>query len=241
MDDTVILIPVRLQATRFPNKPFAKIGNLPMLHYVYNSAANFFSNVYLAICDKTVEEYCIEHSIQYIMTDSGHVSGSDRIAEAIEILENQNDFQYIINLQGDMPFIKEDYIKALREKLLSYEMSTLACPFKDLQEASNESKVKVEINDSSEDIANDFYRVIKSNKKINKNIFHHIGVYGYQKNFLKKFISFPPTQREKEEKLEQLRIFDKTKISVVHIEKEILGVDTKEDLDTVNRQIQNHV
>ena len=241
MDDTVILIPVRLQATRFPNKPFAKIGNLPMLHYVYNSAANFFSNVYLAICDKTVEEYCIQHNIQYIMTDSGHVSGSDRIAEAIEILENQNDFQYIINLQGDMPFIKEDYIKALREKLLSYEMSTLACPFKDLQEASNESKVKVEINDSSEDIANDFYRVIKSNKKINKNIFHHIGVYGYQKNFLKKFISFPPTQREKEEKLEQLRIFDKTKISVVHIEKEILGVDTKEDLDTVNRQIQNHV
>tara|TARA_B100000925_G_scaffold178019_1_gene134324 strand:+ start:186 stop:911 length:726 start_codon:yes stop_codon:yes gene_type:complete len=241
MDDTVILIPVRLQATRFPNKPFAKIGNLPMLHYVYNSAANFFSNVYLAICDKTVEEYCIHHNIQYIMTDSGHVSGSDRIAEAIEILENQNDFQYIINLQGDMPFIKEDYIKALREKLLSYEMSTLACPFKDLQEASNESKVKVEINDSSEDIANDFYRVIKSNKKINKNIFHHIGVYGYQKNFLKKFISFPPTQREKEEKLEQLRIFDKTKISVVHIEKEILGVDTKEDLDTVNRQIQNHV
>ena len=76
MDDTVILIPVRLQATRFPNKPFAKIGNLPMLHYVYNSAAKFFSNVYLAICDQTVEEYCTENNIQYIMTDSGHVSGS---------------------------------------------------------------------------------------------------------------------------------------------------------------------
>ena len=89
MDDTVILIPVRLQATRFPNKPFAKIGNLPMLHYVYNSAANFFSNVYLAICDQPVEEYCTEHNIQYIMTDIGHVSGSDRIGEAIEILESQ--------------------------------------------------------------------------------------------------------------------------------------------------------
>ena len=109
MDDTVILIPVRLQATRFPNKPFAKIGNLPMLHYVYNSAAKFFSNVYLAICDQTVEEYCVEHNIQYIMTDSGHVSGSDRIGEAIEILENQKDFKFIINLQGDMPFIKEEY------------------------------------------------------------------------------------------------------------------------------------
>jgi len=122
MDDTVILIPVRLQASRFPNKPFAKIGNLPMMHYVYNSAANFFSNVYLAICDQPVEEYCTEHNIQYIMTDINHVSGSDRIGEAIKILENQNDFKYIINLQGDMPFIKEEYIKALREKLLSYEM-----------------------------------------------------------------------------------------------------------------------
>ncbi len=241
MDDTVILIPVRLQATRFPNKPFAKIGNLPMLHYVYNSAVKFFSNVYLAICDQTVEEYCAEHNIQYIMTDSGHVSGSDRIGEAIEILENQKDFKFIINLQGDMPFIKEEYIKALREKLLIYEMSTLACPFKDLDEASNNSKVKVEIEEGEETIANDFYRVIKSNKKINKNIFHHIGVYGYQKDFLKKFISLPPTKREQEEKLEQLRIIDKAKISVVHIEKEILGVDTKEDLDTVNQQIQNHV
>jgi len=241
MDDTVILIPVRLQATRFPNKPFAKIGNLPMLHYVYNSADNFFSNVYLAICDQTVEEYCIEHNIKYIMTDSGHVSGSDRIGEAIETLENLKDFKYLINLQGDMPFIKEEYIEALREKLLIYEMSTLACPFKDLQEASNESKVKVEIDGSEENIANDFYRAIKSYKKINKNVFHHIGVYGYQKNFLKKFISLPPTKREQEEKLEQLRIIDKTKISIVHIEKEILGVDTKEDLDTVNQQIQNHV
>ena len=166
MDDTVILIPVRLQATRFPNKPFAKIGNLPMLHYVYNSAAKFFSNVYLAICDQTVEEYCAEHNIQYIMTDSGHVSGSDRIGEAIEILENQKDFKFIINLQGDMPFIKEEYIKALREKLLTYEMSTLACPFKDSEEASNNSKVKVEIEEGEETIANDFYRAIKSNKKI---------------------------------------------------------------------------
>jgi len=241
MNDTVILIPVRIQAIRFPNKPFAKIGNLPMLHYVYNSAAKFFSNVYLAICDQTVEEYCAKHNIQYIMTDSGHVSGSDRIGEAIEILENQKDFKYIINLQGDMPFIKEEYIKALREKLFIYEMSTLACPFKDLEEASNESKVKVEIEEGEETIANDFYRVIKSKKKINKNIFHHIGVYGYQKDILKKFISLPPTKREQEEKLEQLRIIDKAKISVVHIEKEILGVDTKEDLDRVNQQIQNHV
>ena len=81
-----------------------------------------------------------------------------------------------------MPFIKEEYIKALREKLLTYEMSTLACPFKGLEEASNESKVKVEIEEGEETIANDFYRVIKLIKKLIR-IFHHIGVYGYQKTF----------------------------------------------------------
>ena len=118
---------------------------------------------------------------------------------------------------------------------------SLACPFKDVQEASNESKVKVEIVGVKEVVANDFYRMLKSNKKINEDIFHHIGVYGYQKDFLKKFISLPPSVREQEEKLEQLRVIDNTKISIVHIDEEILGVDTKEDLDTVNQQIQNHV
>ena len=63
----------------------------------------------------------------------------------------------------------------------------------------------------------------------------------YQKDFLKKFISLPPSVREQEEKLEQLRVIDTTKISIVHIDEEILGVDTKEDLDTVNQQIQNYV
>ena len=82
-----------------------------------------------------------------------------------------------------MPFVKEKYISSLREKLLSYEMSTLACPFKDLHEATNESKVKVETTGGKEVVANDFYRTLKSNKKINEDIFHHIGVYGYQKNF----------------------------------------------------------
>ena len=183
MDDTVILIPVRLQATRFPNKPFAKIGNLPMLHYVYNSAANFFSNVYLAICDQPVEEYCTEHNIQYIMTDIGHVSGSDRIGEAIKILENQKDFKYIINLQGDMPFIKEEYIKALREKLLSYEMSTLACPFKDLDEASNKSKVKVEIEEVGRLSQMTFIERLNRIKKLMRMYFIILGFMDIRKFF----------------------------------------------------------
>ena len=90
MIDTVILIPVRLKATRFPNKPFAKIAGIPMLHFVYKAASKSLSNVYLAICDNEVENYCIDNELKYIFTNPDHVSGTDRIGEAVSILEKKN-------------------------------------------------------------------------------------------------------------------------------------------------------
>jgi 3-deoxy-manno-octulosonate cytidylyltransferase (CMP-KDO synthetase) len=79
--------------------------------------------------------------------------------------------------------------------------------------------------------------MLQSNLKINENVFHHIGVYAYHKQFLLDFISLSPTQRELDEKLEQLRIININKIGISIIKEEILGVDTKEDLDRVNRLI----
>ena len=89
MIDTVIVIPVRLQASRFPNKPFAKIGNLPMLHYVFNAASKSFENVFLAICDLEVEDYCNKNNLPFVLTNPNHISGSDRIGEAVEKLEKK--------------------------------------------------------------------------------------------------------------------------------------------------------
>ena len=116
-------------------------------------------------------------------------------------------------------------------------MSTLACPFINLDEAKKNSKVKVLIDKNN--FAIDFSRILDNKLKINKNIFHHIGVYGYHKHFLSDFISLSPTKRELSEKLEQLRIIKTTKIGISIIKEEILGVDTKEDLDRVNRLIYN--
>ena len=109
-------------------------------------------------------------------------------------------------------------------------MTTLACPFVDIKEATNTSKVKVKINEK-DNTALDFTRSLNASKNINKSIFHHIGIYGFQKDFLKEYISLPTSVREKEEKLEQLRVIDKVKIHVTKISEEILGVDTIEDLD----------
>ena len=241
MNDTVIVIPVRLKATRFPNKPFAKIDNLPMLHYVFNASSKFFPNVYLAICDQEVKEYCDNNNINYILTDPDHLSGTDRIGEAISKLEKKmTDIDFVINVQGDMPFIKKEYVQSLIKNLSHYKMTTLACPFSEKNDAENPSKVKVEIEDNKNFIAKDFSRVVKDKLKLNKSIFHHIGVYGFQKQFLKDYVSQKPTSRELEEKLEQLRVLENTKIGITIIEREILGVDTKEDLDRVNQLIQDN-
>ena len=240
MIDTVIVIPVRLQASRFPNKPFAKIGNLPMLHYVFNAASKSFENVFLAICDLEVEDYCNKNNLPFVLTNPNHISGSDRIGEAVEKLEKKLSFDFIINVQGDMPFIKKEYISSLRENLSNYKMSTLACPFKNKVEAESLSKVKVEVANHENLVAKDFSRTLIDTSKLNKSIFHHIGVYGFQKQFLKEYISQRPTKRELEEKLEQLRVLESIKIGITVIDEEILGVDTKEDLDTVNQLIQDH-
>ena len=240
MIDTVILIPVRLQASRFPNKPFAKIGNLPMLHYVFNAASKSFENVFLAICDQEVEDYCNKNNLPFVLTNPNHISGSDRIGEAVEKLEKKLSFDFIINVQGDMPFIKKEYISSLRQNLSNYKMSTLACPFKNKVEAESLSKVKVEVTHQENLVAKDFSRTLIDTSKLNKSIFHHIGVYGFQKKFLKEYIAQRPTSRELEEKLEQLRVLESIKIGITVIDEEILGVDTKEDLDTVNQLIQDH-
>jgi 3-deoxy-manno-octulosonate cytidylyltransferase (CMP-KDO synthetase) len=240
MIDTVIVIPVRLQASRFPNKPFAKIDNLPMLHYVFNAASKSFENVFLAICDLEVEDYCNKNNLPFVLTNPNHISGSDRIGEAVEKLEKKLSFDFIINVQGDMPFIKKEYISSLRENLSNYKMSTLACPFKNKVEAESLSKVKVEVTNHKNLVAKDFSRTLIDTSKLNKSIFHHIGVYGFQKQFLKEYISQRPTKRELEEKLEQLRVLESIKIGITVIDEEILGVDTKEDLDTVNQLIQDH-
>ena len=235
MNDTLVIIPIRLKASRFPNKPFAKIGELPMLHHVYNRVIDFTENVILAICDQEVKEYCEKMDLKHVMTDPNHPSGSDRIGEALKKLEDTINFKYVINVQGDMPFIKDYHINELKERLLKFQMSTLACPFVNLNEAYNSSKVKVLIDENN--CAIDFSRTLDNKQKVNKKDVYKRQIYGYHQEFLSNFISLPPTKRELSEKLEQLRIIETDKIGISIIKEEILGVDTQEDLDRVNRLI----
>lgn len=231
----VSIIPVRLAATRFPNKPFAKIDGLPMFHYVYNRVLESCTNTLLAICDEKIETYCRNHNLQFISTNPNHQSGSDRVGEVISKIEMKENIHKVINIQGDMPFISKEHIKLLTSKIDYFEMSTLGCPFIDKKEFQDLNKVKLLIKEDNKNVvADNFFREPMHASEMNVNTFHHIGLYGYQISFLKKFLQMPISRREKTEKLEQLRIQDLNKIGVSIIKENILGVDTKEDLIKVN-------
>ena len=231
----VSIIPVRLAATRFPNKPFAKIDGLPMFHYVYNRVLESCTNTLLAICDEKIETYCRNHNLQFISTNPNHQSGSDRVCEVISKIEMKENIHKVINVQGDMPFISKEHIKLLISKIDYFEMSTLGCPFIDKKEFRDLNKVKLLIKEDNKNVvAENFFREPMHASEMNVNTFHHIGLYGYQISFLKKFLQMPISEREKTEKLEQLRIQDLNKIGVSIIKENILGVDTKEDLIKVN-------
>ncbi|MAV82316.1 MAG: 3-deoxy-manno-octulosonate cytidylyltransferase [Pelagibacteraceae bacterium] len=236
----VTLIPVRLASTRFPNKPFSKIKGLPMFHFVYNKIINEYPSTYLATCDEEIENYCLINNINFIHTNDTHISGTDRIGEAINFLEKKYEFDSVINVQGDMPFINPKHIELLTKNLNEYVMSTLCCPFINKKEFLDTNKVKVLIKEHKRSFfSKNFSRVKLSESVMNKNTFHHIGIYGYKKSFLKDFVNASPSKREQLEKLEQLRVIANTKIGISIIEENILGVDTEEDLIRVNEILNN--
>jgi 3-deoxy-manno-octulosonate cytidylyltransferase (CMP-KDO synthetase) len=206
-----------------------------MFHYVYNRVLESCTNTLLAICDEKIETYCRNHNLQFISTNPNHQSGSDRVGEVISKIEMKENIHKVINVQGDMPFISKEHIKLLISKIDYFEMSTLGCPFIDKKEFRDLNKVKLLIKEDNKNVvAENFFREPMHASEMNVNTFHHIGLYGYQISFLKKFLQMPISRREKTEKLEQLRIQDLNKIGVSIIKENILGVDTKEDLIKVN-------
>ncbi len=193
MDNTVILIPSHLRATRLPNKPLLLINDKPMIVHCWQRAVESkVGDVYVATADEEIAKIITAVGGKSILTSKEHKTGTDRIYEAIE-----NNFskkpKNIINLQGDMPNIDPLAIKLLDKfiKNNSYEIATLATKLNSKNDLENKNIVKVEtkkemqINNFSN--ALDFFRLKDINQK--NFYYHHVGIYGYQYETLKKFIS----------------------------------------------------
>ena len=199
MSKTVILIPSRLSATRLPGKPLLKINGVSIISNVVRKAKEAdIGEVYVATEDKEIVDDVNLNGGKAILTSNKHKTGSDRIFECYGKLDLV-DVDYIINLQGDEPNIEINDLKHLN-KLIKFhkpEIGTLASEIDDQSNLNNENIVKVitdiKIDDKNFPIALDFKRKVNNS---NSNIYHHLGIYAYKPNILKKLVNFEQTNNE---------------------------------------------
>ncbi len=236
---TLVIIPSRLTATRLPGKPLLKINGLSIISHVYKKAeeANI-GEVFVATEDQEIIEDVKQNGGQAILTSNEHKTGTDRIYEAIQKL-GRLDIDYIMNLQGDEPLINIEDIKNLNNKMIQTKskMGTLASNISDNKLFNDQNVVKVitkESLDTSEFTeAIDFMR---KTLKMSKNIYHHLGIYCYQLETLKNFVSYNQSSNEIKNKLEQLRALDNNiEINVALAKSSPIGVDTQEDFVAIKK------
>ncbi len=234
----VIIIPARYGSTRFPGKPLALLWNKPIIQHVYEKAiASGIKEVYVATDDERIFKTVENFGGKALYTSKDHTCGTERVAEASNIL-SLHEKDIIINLQGDQPLFSPEYFSLLIKPLLfsnQISMSTLATPIKSLKDLENPNKVKVVLD--KEGNALYFSRApIPYFRPPGKEPVYlkHIGVYAYRKGFLDKFIKLPHGDLEQAEKLEQLRALEYGyKIAVTIVPKDIPEVDTPEDLEYI--------
>ena len=229
---TLTIIPSRLSATRLPGKPLLKINDLSIISHVFKRAqeANI-GDVVVAAEDEEILDDVIKNGGRAILTSKNHKTGTDRIYEAFQKLKLK-DVDFIMNLQGDEPEINIEDIISLNKKMINShcKIGTLAAKIKDLKDLDNKDIVKVitkeNLDKKNFSEAETFLR--SSSKK--ENIYHHIGIYCYSTETLKKFIQLNQSKNEIKNRLEQLRALDnEITIKVALANHSPIGVDTQED------------
>ena len=240
MKNTAIIIPTRLDAKRFKNKPLVKIHGIPMIVHVLNRAKESrVGEVFVATPDSEIIDIVKENGGQAILTHHNHQSGSDRVHEAY-LKQLKDNVDLIINLQGDMPNIKPNSISKL-EKLMrqnNCDIGTLASFIKNDDEIIDANIVKVIVDQELENDsflnAKDFFRVKKDLK--NKKIYHHIGIYAFTIVALTKYVKLSRSKSEIKRHLEQMRAMENNFVVKVGLSDSTpLGVDTKEDLKKITK------
>ena len=236
---TLVLIPSRLSATRLPRKPLLKINGLSIISHVFKKAVEAnIGEVYVATEDQEIVDDVHQNGGQAVLTSNAHNTGTDRIYEALMKLK-KSDIELVMNLQGDEPLMNIDDIRKLHGQMIKTKskFGTLASNILDKKLYERQNVVKVITKESLS--SSEFPEAINFKRKLiseNENIYHHLGIYCYQLQTLKKFISLKQSKNEIESKLEQLRALDNDiKINVALAEASPIGVDTKEDYVAIKK------
>jgi 3-deoxy-manno-octulosonate cytidylyltransferase (CMP-KDO synthetase) len=239
--DTLVLIPARMAASRLPGKPLLDIAGLPMIAHVLRRAQEArLGRVAVATDSAEIAAAVTAQGGEAVMTRADHPSGSDRIFEALGKLDGAGRIQTIINVQGDLPTIAPADIRAVLQPFSdsSVDIATLAAKIRVEGEHDNPNVVKVVGSPLSDDTLRALYFTRSTAPYGEGPRYHHIGLYAYRRAALARFVALPPSPLERREKLEQLRALEAgMRIDVRIVDSVPLGVDTAHDLETARRTL----
>lgn len=237
------IIPARYASTRFPGKPLALLGDKPMIQWVYEAASKVFQHLVVATDDHRISEAVAAFGGNAIMTSTSHPSGTDRCAEALQLITEASGsaFTHIVNIQGDEPLLKQEQLSVLQACLLNSEadIATLIRPLEDPTDLTSPHVVKVVVDNRFKALY--FSRApIPFQRDTTKPparipMYAHLGLYAFRTEVLEQVVALPPSPLELAESLEQLRWLEhgysiQTALTHFHTH----GVDTPEDLDRLS-------
>jgi 3-deoxy-manno-octulosonate cytidylyltransferase (CMP-KDO synthetase) len=231
----LVVIPARLGSTRLPNKVLADIAGEPMIVHVWRRAMEAAIGRVVVACDAEAIAAAVRAAGgDAVMTRADHPSGSDRVFEAIGRVDASRECDVIVNVQGDLPTVSPETIRACFAPLQdpAVDVATLATEIREDVERTQPSVVKVIGSPVGPDRMRALYFTRATAPWGEGPLYHHIGLYAFRRTALERFVALPPSTLELREKLEQLRLLEAgMRIDVAIVDDVPLGVDTPEDLE----------
>jgi 3-deoxy-manno-octulosonate cytidylyltransferase (CMP-KDO synthetase) len=232
---SIVIIPARLAATRLPGKPLADIHGEPMIVHVLRRAEAARIGPVVVACAEAEIKAAVEHAGgRAVLTRPDHPSGSDRIHEAVQTLDPERHFDVVVNLQGDLPMIEAEVIRAALAPLAdpAVDIGAIAYAIRDREELTNPAVTKMAAGFAAgQKIARAIYFSRAAVPYGAGEHYHFPGLYAYRRGALERFIGLAPTVLERRESLEQLRALQAgMRIDVALVDTQAFGVDTPDDL-----------
>lgn len=239
----ILLIPARMQAARLPNKPLADIGGTPMIvHVLRRATESGLGRVVVAAAEQEIVDAVTQAGGEAVLTNPALPSGSDRIHEALSKIDAAHKHDAVINVQGDVPTLEGEYIRAAYSVLSNpdVDIGTLVTPLtRDADiDAPQNPKVILDIKEN-EQVGRAFYFTRVRAPYGQGPYYGHIGLYAYRREALERFVKSPQNGLEKRESLEQLRALGLgLRIDARVVDTFPLGVDTPENLEQVRMEMK---
>lgn len=237
--NTLVLIPARMAASRLPGKPLKDITGQPMIVHVWRRAAEAaIGRAVVATDSPEIAASVRDHGGEAVLTRADHPSGSDRIHEALRTLDPAGEVEVVVNVQGDLPTIAPQDIRAALAPLddPAVDIATLAAEIRVAEEHINPNVVKVVGSPQGPTRLRALYFTRATAPHGEGPRYHHIGLYAYRRIALERFVALPPSALEQRERLEQLRALEAgMRIDVALVDSVPLGVDTPHDLEIARR------